>query len=263
MVAAVCRSVKNFIRFSSYCPWSRHRCTLIVAPSDRQLLVSGKGQNDKGTIRVKIDERRKDHSLLNLREEDLDPDAIRQFRLWLDDALHSDVPEANAMALATSTPDGRPSVRMVLLRGIDERGLSFFTNYESRKAREIEANPYASMVFFWPELERQVRVEGRIERTSAEESDRYFQGRPAGSRLGAWASSQSQVIASRDELEAQFRALEDRYLDSSIPRPENWGGYRLIPDVFEFWQGRPNRLHDRLRYVRQPDGGWLIERLAP
>ncbi len=212
---------------------------------------------------MKIDERRKDHGLLNLREADLDPDAIRQFQLWLDEALRSEVPEVNAMALATATPDGRPSVRMVLLRGIDERGLSFFTNYESRKARELEANPYASMVFFWHELERQVRVEGRVERTTAEESDRYFQGRPAGSRLGAWASPQSQVIASRDELEAPFRELEDRYPDGSIPRPTNWGGYRLIPDVVEFWQGRPNRLHDRLRYVRQADGCWLIERLAP
>jgi pyridoxamine 5'-phosphate oxidase len=214
-------------------------------------------------MRVTIEERRKDHSLLTLREEDLDPDPIRQFQLWLDEALRSDVAEVNAMALATATPDDRPSVRMVLLRGVDDRGLSFFTNYESRKAREIEANPYASMGFFWHELERQVRVEGRVERVSAEESDQYFHGRPAGSKLGAWSSPQSQVIAGRDALESQFRALEDRYPDGSIPRPANWGGYRLIPESIEFWQGRPNRLHDRLRYTRVAGGSWLIERLAP
>jgi pyridoxamine 5'-phosphate oxidase len=212
---------------------------------------------------VTIEERRKDHSLLTLREEDLDPDPIRQFQLWLDEAMRSVIPEVNAMALATATPDGRPSVRMVLLRGIDERGFSFFTNYESRKAREMEANPHAAMVFFWHELERQVRIEGRIERTSDEESDRYFQGRPSGSKLGAWSSPQSQVIAGRDQLEARFRELEDRYPDGSIPRPVNWGGYRLIPDAVEFWQGRPNRLHDRLRYQRRDGGEWLIERLAP
>jgi pyridoxamine 5'-phosphate oxidase len=217
----------------------------------------------RGPDRVTIEERRKNHSLLSLREDDLDPDPIRQFQVWLDEALRSEVPEVNAMALATATPDGRPSVRMVLLRGIDERGFSFFTNYESRKARELEANPLAAMVFFWHEVERQVRVEGRIERTSEEESDRYFHGRPAGSKLGAWSSPQSRVISGREELEAQFRALEDRYPDGSIPRPATWGGYRLIPESIEFWQGRPNRLHDRLRYTRQADGNWMIERLAP
>ena len=214
-------------------------------------------------IRVKTEERRKDYRLFNLREEDLDPDPIRQFRVWFDQAVLSEVPEVHAMALATATPDGRPSVRIVLLRGIDDRGFTFFTNYESRKARELESNPYASMVFFWHELERQVRIEGQVERVSAEESDRYFQGRPAGSRLGAWASPQSQVISGRDELEAQIRELEDRYPDGSIPRPPNWGGYRLLPDSIEFWQGRPSRLHDRLRYTRQAQGGWLVERLAP
>jgi pyridoxamine 5'-phosphate oxidase len=212
---------------------------------------------------VTIEERRKHHSLSSLCEKDLDSDPIRQLQLWLDEALQSDVPEVNAMALATATPDGRPSNRMVLLRNLDERGLSFFTNYESRKAREIEANPFAAVVFFWHEVERQVRVEGRIERTSAEESDRYFHGRPAGSKLGAWSSPQSQVIAGRHELETQFRELEDRYPDGSIPRPAYWGGYRLIPDSIEFWQGRLNRLHDRLRYTRLPTGGWRIERLAP
>jgi pyridoxamine 5'-phosphate oxidase len=212
---------------------------------------------------VKIDELRKDYLLFNLREEDLDPDPIRQFHAWFDQAVRSEVPEVNAMALATATPDGRPSVRIVLLRGIDLRGFTFFTNYESRKACELEANPHASVVFFWQGLERQVRIEGQVERVSAEESDRYFHSRPAGSRIGAWASPQSQVIPSRDMLESQVRELEDQYAEGAIPRPPNWGGYRLVPDSIEFWQGRPSRLHDRLRYTRQSQGGWLIERLAP
>jgi pyridoxamine 5'-phosphate oxidase len=212
---------------------------------------------------VNIDERRKEHSLFNLREEDLDPDPIRQFQGWLAEAALSEVAEVNAMALATATPDGRPAVRMLLLRGVDERGFSFFTNYDSRKARELDANPYAAMVFFWHDLERQVRVEGRVERVSAEESDRYFHSRPAGSRLGAWASPQSAVIPGREVLEARFGELQRHHADNVIPRPENWGGYRLVPDAIEFWQGRPNRLHDRLRYSRRDQGGWLIERLAP
>jgi pyridoxamine 5'-phosphate oxidase len=212
---------------------------------------------------VNIEERRKEHNLFDLREEDLDSDPIRQFQVWLEAASLSEVPEVNAMALATATPDGRPSVRMVLLRGVDPRGFLFFTNYESRKARELEANPYASMVFFWHELERQVRIEGRVERVGADESDRYFHSRPAGSRIGAWASPQSQVIPSRDVLESRFGELRSQFPEGTIPRPESWGGYRLIPDAIEFWQGRPNRLHDRLRYTRRDQGGWLVERLAP
>jgi pyridoxamine 5'-phosphate oxidase len=212
---------------------------------------------------MKIDERRKDYQRFNLREEDVDPDPIGQFQAWFDEAALGDVPEVNAMALATASLDGRPSVRMVLLRGFDERGFSFFTNYESRKARELEENPRAALVIFWHELERQVRIEGRVERVSDEESDRYFHGRPAGSRIGAWASPQSRVIAGRDALEALYAEVESRYADDTIPRPANWGGYRVVPDSIEFWQGRPNRLHDRLVYSRRPDGGWTIERLAP
>ncbi|MFI5461186.1 MAG: pyridoxamine 5'-phosphate oxidase [Isosphaerales bacterium] len=208
-------------------------------------------------------EQRKEHNRSSLLEEQVDPDPIRQFVVWFDEASQSGVAESNAMALATATPDGRPSARMVLLRGVDDRGFAFFTNYESRKARELEANPYAALVFFWHELERQVRVEGRVERVAGEESDRYFHSRPKGARIGAWASPQSDVVASRGVLEARFGALENQYPEGEVPRPVNWGGYRLVHESIEFWQGRPNRLHDRLRYTKREQGGWLIERLAP
>jgi len=199
---------------------------------------------------------------MSLTEGELDPDPVRQFHRWIEEATLSEVAEPNAMALATATPEGRPSARIVLLRGYDERGFAFFTNYESRKGRELDANPHAALVFHWHDLERQVRVEGRVERVSAEESDTYFQSRPAGSRLGAWASRQSEVLPDRTVLEARNRALEIQYPDGQIPRPEHWGGYRVVPAVIEFWQGRPSRLHDRLRYTRS-DRGWLVERLSP
>jgi pyridoxamine 5'-phosphate oxidase len=215
------------------------------------------------TLIVTISNARKDYARSSLHEENLDPDPIRQFTLWFDEATKSTVPEPNAMTLATCTIDGRPSARIVLLRGVDERGFAFFTNYESRKARELDSNPWAALVFFWHDLERQVRVEGRVERVSAEESDVYFHGRPESSRIGAWASPQSQVIPSREALEERFGDLENRFADGAISRPPNWGGYRLVPDTVEFWQGRPSRLHDRLRYTRDQRGVWRIERLAP
>jgi pyridoxamine 5'-phosphate oxidase len=211
---------------------------------------------------LSIHETQKNYNHKRLTEEELDPDPIRQFHRWFEEATLSKIAEPNSMVLATASADGLPSARIVLLRGYDERGFVFFTNYESRKGRELEANPHAALVFHWHELDRQVRVEGPVAQVSAQESDTYFQSRPAGSRLGAWASRQSEVIADRESLEARFGALEIQYADGHVPRPEHWGGYRVFPTVIEFWQGRPNRLHDRLRYTRS-EGDWLIERLAP
>jgi pyridoxamine 5'-phosphate oxidase len=212
---------------------------------------------------VTISERRKDYTLLNLREDEVDPNAIRQFERWFDEAMKAGVAEPDAMTLATATPDGRPSARVVLLRGVDDRGFVFFTNYDSRKGRELAANPWAALVLFWHELERQVRVEGQVRRVSVQESDHYFQSRPAGSRIGAWASPQSEVIKSRESLEIRCQELEKSFEDGTIPRPPNWGGFRLVPETIEFWQGRPSRLHDRLRYTRREQSKWLVERLAP
>jgi pyridoxamine 5'-phosphate oxidase len=199
----------------------------------------------------------------DLREADVDPNPFNQFRSWLDQALASHLPQPVGMALATATSDGRPSVRMVLLRGFDERGFVFFTNYQSRKAEELENNPRAALVFYWAELDRQIRIEGHVQRVTAEESNEYFQSRAWGSRLGAWASPQSQVIASRDVLEQRMEELATKFAEPEVPRPSYWGGYRVIPVSIEFWQGQPNRLHDRLRYRRFDDNSWCLERLAP
>jgi pyridoxamine 5'-phosphate oxidase len=167
------------------------------------------------------------------------------------------------MTLATVGAEGRPSARVVLLRKLDERGFCFFTNYESRKGQELAQNPWAALLFWWGRLERQVRIEGQVERLSEAESDAYYHSRPKGSRLGAWASAQSQVIANRQVLEEKLAALEAEYAHTEPPRPSFWGGYRLVPTLFEFWQGGPHRLHDRIRYLRQEDGSWQIERLSP
>jgi pyridoxamine 5'-phosphate oxidase len=206
---------------------------------------------------------RKDYMQRGLDLAEMDPDPIRQFQAWFDAALAAEHPEPNAMTVATATPDGAPSARMTLLKGLDARGFVFYTNYESRKGAELAANPRAALVFFWVLLERQVRVEGRVERVSAEESDTYFHSRPIGSQLGAWASAQSQTLANRAELEQAYNELEQVWAGREIDRPPHWGGFRVVPQVIEFWQGRHSRLHDRLRYTRQPAGDWRIERLAP
>jgi pyridoxamine 5'-phosphate oxidase len=205
---------------------------------------------------------RREYALARLDEEDVSPDPIAQFSRWFSEAVAAEVEEPNAMVLATATPEGAPSARVVLLKGFDERGFVFFTDYRSRKGSELEANPRAALVLRWSELERQVRITGGTARTNAEESEVYYRSRPLGSRLGAWVSHQSQPIPSRGVLERGLAEMERRFADGEIPLPAHWGGYRVRPEAIEFWQGRPNRLHDRIRYVREKEG-WRIERLAP
>jgi pyridoxamine 5'-phosphate oxidase len=199
-----------------------------------------------------------------LDESDLIDDPIELFRRWFDEAARAGMPQVNAMTLATVAGDGRPSARTVLLKGVDDRGFQFFTNYESRKAGELEANPHAALVFLWIPLERQVRVTGDVTRLSAEESDAYFATRPRGSQVGAWASQQSRPLPAREQLEQRWQQLEDQYGHDPVPRPGHWGGYLVTPREIEFWQGRENRLHDRFVYTRSADGsGWERTRLQP
>jgi pyridoxamine 5'-phosphate oxidase len=206
---------------------------------------------------------RREYERAGLAVEDLAADPVEQFRAWFKEALAADPKDANAMTLATADREGRPSARIVLLKGVDAGGFVFFTNYESRKGRELAENPRAALVFFWPLLDRQVRIEGQVERTSREESAAYFQSRPLGARLGAWASRQSRVLAGREELEWELAELTKRFAAGEVPVPDFWGGYRLVPAAIELWQGRPSRLHDRFRYERSAAGGWRIDRLSP
>jgi len=205
---------------------------------------------------------RREYAMSSLDVTDVSPDPLLQFQSWFADAQRAELREPNAMTLATSTPDGHPSARVVLLKTMDQRGFGFFTDYRSRKAGELDRNPRAALSFAWLELERQVRIEGAASRMTSDEAEAYFRTRPLGSRHGAWASIQSSVITDRESLERAVHAIEARYPDGDVPLPPHWGGFILAPTVYEFWQGRPSRLHDRIRY-RRDSAAWIIERLAP
>lgn len=211
---------------------------------------------------MNVADMRKDYTQHGLLEAEAAHDPFVQFSRWFDQAVVAQIHEPNAMTVATVDADGRPSARIVLLKGYDPRGFAFYTNYESRKGQALATHPYAALIFYWPELERQIRIDGRVEKVAAAEADAYYRSRPVGSRLGAWASPQSRVIADRDVLEDALEQTKAAYGEYEPSRPPFWGGYRVVPDAVEFWQGRPSRLHDRLRY-RLHDGQWLRERLAP
>lgn len=205
---------------------------------------------------------RRNYSLETLDEKNITEDAIDQFTTWWDEAVKSEIDEVNAMTLATATPDGKPSARIVLLKGYDANGFIFFTNYASNKGHALELNAHAALVFFWKELERQIRIEGIVEKVSEAESDAYFHSRPRSSRIGAWASPQSTVITTREILDENVTKFSAQFGDA-IPRPPHWGGFRVKPEMIEFWQGRSSRLHDRIRYTKSAENAWIIERLAP
>lgn len=210
---------------------------------------------------VNIADIRKEYKLRSLLEKDVDADPIKQFQIWWNEAMTSNIEEPNAMALATCNSKGKPSARIVLLKGLSNDGFVFFTNYESRKGKELKENPHASLLFFWKELERQVRIEGTVTKAEEEKSIEYFSSRPAQSKIGAWSSPQSSVIKNRDELEQNVKKYEQQF-NGNIPKPPHWGGYVVKPILIEFWQGRPSRLHDRLQYTLN-NNKWILERLAP
>ncbi|HTP13719.1 MAG TPA: pyridoxamine 5'-phosphate oxidase [Bacteroidota bacterium] len=212
--------------------------------------------------RLKSASRRKDRPAGILREQDVDANPFRQFTAWFDAAVKRKIPTVEAMALATASLSAAPAVRMVLLKGTDARGFIFYTNFGSRKGKHLVENPQAALLFHWPQMERQIRIEGTIEKVSRGESARYFKSRPRKSQLGAWASRQSEILIDRSQLEAQFKQVENQYRGQDVPLPEFWGGFRLLPRQFEFWQGRPNRLHDRIAYLREGKT-WKIVRLSP
>ena len=205
---------------------------------------------------------RKDYKLQSLLETDISTDPFTQFGNWWNEAVKSDIEEVNAMTLATSTISGTPSARIVLLKAYTNEGFKFFTNYQSHKAKEMEQNPRVALVFFWKELERQIRIEGTVEKVSATESDEYFESRPIKSKIGAWASPQSRAVLNRGWIEESFEEFSNKFPEDAVPRPPHWGGYIVKPSLFEFWQGRRSRLHDRIQYKKEEDG-WKIERLAP
>ncbi|MBA3553248.1 MAG: pyridoxamine 5'-phosphate oxidase [Gemmatimonadales bacterium] len=215
------------------------------------------------TIPPTIADLRREYARARLDEGEVSPDPIVEFTRWFAQAQQAQLPEPNAMTLATATAGGAPSARIVLLKAFDERGFVFFTDYRSRKGAELEANPRAALVFYWGELERQVRITGEVILVSREESERYFRSRPLGSRLGAWASHQSRAIPGRAALEADLREIEARFGDGDVPLPPHWGGFRVVPEAIEFWQGRESRLHDRIRYEREGERGWKVKRLSP
>lgn len=217
----------------------------------------------ENVVTARIADLRREYARARLTEKDVDADPVRQFARWFEEARAAEVFEPNAMTLATATPNGRPSARMVLLKGFDDRGFVFYTDYRSRKGIELAANPVGALCFWWSEVERQIRISGSVERTSFDESDTYFRTRPLGSRHAAWTSHQSAVIKDREMLDAELKRVESRFGQNEPDLPPHWGGFRVVPDEFEFWQGRESRLHDRIRYRRGSGREWIRERLSP
>ncbi len=217
----------------------------------------------KGLTREEVEKLRRDYKGKGIEKESVYDDPLKQFEEWFQVAVESDLIDSNAMTLATADAQGRPSSRVVLLKGYDERGFVFYTNYKSRKSEELDKNPHASMCFYWKEFERQIRIRGQVERLPYEESKSYFDTRPRDSQIGAWASIQSDVVKNRAELESNYKKYKEQFEGQKVPLPEFWGGYVLKPAVYEFWQGRPSRMHDRLEYIKNEDGQWEIRRLSP